>query len=133
MKKAQRTPQPLRPALLVIGAAFACATLNAAPPADEGKARVSACPNVHGGGMSFGASAEAAAQVTAAVREVVKESALFIKLSPNVTNIVAIAGACADEGADGLTLINTLQGMRIDVTTRRPVIAERMGGLSGLG
>ena len=89
------------------------------------------CPNVHGGGMSFGASAEAAAQVTAAVREVVKESALFIKLSPNVTNIVAIAGACADEGADGLTLINTLQGMRIDVTTRRPVIAERMGGLSG--
>lgn len=89
------------------------------------------CPNVHGGGMSFGASADAAAMVTKAVREVVQESKLFIKLSPNVTDIVGIAKACADEGADGLTLINTLQGMRIDVAKRAPVIAEKMGGLSG--
>lgn len=89
------------------------------------------CPNVHGGGMSFGASADAAAMVTSAVREVVSQSKLFVKLSPNVTDIVGIARACAEEGADGLTLINTLQGMRIDVARRRPVIAEKQGGLSG--
>ena len=89
------------------------------------------CPNVHGGGMSFGASAEAAAEVTAHVRQVVKDSKLFIKLSPNVTDIVQIAAACMEAGADGLTLINTVQGMRINIATARPVIAEQMGGLSG--
>lgn len=89
------------------------------------------CPNVHGGGMSFGASAEAAAEVTREVRKVVERSKLFIKLSPNVTDITGIAAACMEAGADGLTLINTLQGMRINVKTARPVIAEQMGGLSG--
>lgn len=89
------------------------------------------CPNVHGGGMSFGASAKAAAQVTAAVRTVIRDSKLLVKLSPNVTDVGEIAVACAEAGADGLTLINTLQGMRIDPATSRPVIAETTGGLSG--
>ncbi len=89
------------------------------------------CPNVEDGGMTFGATAKAAAEVTRAVREVVTQSKLFVKLSPNVTDIVEIADACAKAGADGLTLINTLLGMRIDVETRRPVIAATTGGLSG--
>ncbi|MBR3895184.1 MAG: dihydroorotate dehydrogenase [Clostridia bacterium] len=88
------------------------------------------CPNVHGGGMSFGTSPEAAAEVTAAVKKVTKKPVL-IKLSPNVTDIVSIAKACEDAGADGISLINTLLGMRIDLRTKRPVIANKMGGFSG--
>ena len=88
------------------------------------------CPNVHGGGMSFGTSPEAAAQVTAAVRGVTKKPVL-VKLSPNVTDIVPIAKACEAAGADGVSLINTLLGMRIDLRTKRPVIANVMGGFSG--
>ncbi|MBQ7779926.1 MAG: dihydroorotate dehydrogenase [Clostridia bacterium] len=88
------------------------------------------CPNVHGGGMAFGTSPEAAATVTKAVREVTKKP-LIIKLSPNVTDIVSIAKACESEGADGISLINTLLGMRIDLKTKKPVIANKMGGFSG--
>lgn len=88
------------------------------------------CPNVHNGGMAFGTSAHAAAEVTAAVRAVTTKK-LFIKLSPNVTDIVAIAKACEEAGADGITLINTLLGMRIDTMRRKPVIANKMGGFSG--
>ena len=88
------------------------------------------CPNVHGGGMSFGTSPEAAAEVTRAVKQVTKKP-VYIKLSPNVADIAAIAAACEDAGADGISLINTLLGMRIDLRTKRPVIANTMGGLSG--
>ena len=88
------------------------------------------CPNVHGGGMSFGTSPEAAAEVTRAVRAVTRKP-LFIKLSPNVTDIVSIAKACEAAGADGISLINTMLGMRIDRARRRPVIANTMGGFSG--
>ncbi len=89
------------------------------------------CPNVHGGGMSFGATAEAAASVVRAVRGRVNKSPVFVKLSPNVRDITEIARACEAEGADGLTLINTLLGMRIDLRTRKPVIANKIGGFSG--
>ena len=88
------------------------------------------CPNVHGGGMSFGTSPEAAAQVTAAVKRATTKP-VIIKLSPNVTDIVSIAKACEEAGADGISLINTLLGMRIDLRTRRPIIANKMGGFSG--
>lgn len=88
------------------------------------------CPNVHGGGMSFGTVPEAAAEVTRAVRKVTKKP-IIIKLSPNVTDIVSIAKACEEAGADGISLINTLLGMRIDLRTKRPVIANKMGGFSG--
>ena len=88
------------------------------------------CPNVHGGGMAFGTSPDAAAAVTKAVREVTKKP-LIIKLSPNVTDIVSIAKACEGAGADGISLINTLLGMRIDLKTKKPVIANKMGGFSG--
>ena len=88
------------------------------------------CPNVHGGGMSFGTSPEAAAEVTRACRKVTNKP-LFIKLSPNVTDIVSIAKACEDAGADGISMINTLLGMRIDLKTRKPIIANKMGGFSG--
>ena len=88
------------------------------------------CPNVHGGGMSFGTSPAAAAEVTAAVRRVTTKPVL-IKLSPNVTDIVSIAKACEAAGADGISLINTLLGMRIDLKTKRPVIRNVMGGFSG--
>ncbi len=88
------------------------------------------CPNVHGGGMSFGTSPEAAAEVTRAVRAVTKKP-LLIKLSPNVTDIVSIAKACEEAGADGISMINTLLGMRIDLKTKKPVIANKMGGFSG--
>ncbi|MBE6029996.1 MAG: dihydroorotate dehydrogenase [Clostridiales bacterium] len=88
------------------------------------------CPNVHGGGMSFGTSPEAAAEVTRAVKAVTTKP-VIIKLSPNVTDIVAIAKACEEAGADGISLINTLLGMRIDLKTRKPVIANTMGGFSG--
>jgi dihydroorotate dehydrogenase (NAD+) catalytic subunit len=88
------------------------------------------CPNVHGGGMSFGTNPEAAAEVTAAVKKVTTKP-VIIKLSPNVTDIVAIAKACEEAGADGISLINTLLGMRIDLKTKKPVIANKMGGFSG--
>lgn len=88
------------------------------------------CPNVHGGGMSFGTSPEAAAEVTRAVKAVTTKP-VIIKLSPNVTDIVSIAKACEEAGADGISLINTLLGMRIDLKTKKPVIANRMGGFSG--
>ena len=88
------------------------------------------CPNVHGGGMSFGTSPEAAAEVTKAVKAVTTKP-VIIKLSPNVTDIVSIAKACEEAGADGLSLINTLLGMRIDLKTGKPVIANKMGGFSG--
>lgn len=88
------------------------------------------CPNVRHGGMSFGTSPEAAAEVTRAVKAATTKP-VFIKLSPNVTDIVAIAQACETAGADGICLINTLLGMRIDICRRRPVIANTMGGFSG--
>ena len=88
------------------------------------------CPNVHGGGMSFGTDPKAASQVTKAVKAVTKKP-VIIKLSPNVTDIVSIAKACEDTGADGISLINTLLGMRIDLRTKKPVIANTMGGFSG--
>lgn len=88
------------------------------------------CPNVHGGGMSFGTDPKAAAQVTKAVKAVTKKP-VIIKLSPNVTDIVSIAKACEDAGADGISLINTLLGMRIALRTKKPVIANTMGGFSG--
>lgn len=88
------------------------------------------CPNVHGGGMSFGTSEKAAAEVTRAVKSVTSKP-VIIKLSPNVTDIAAIAKACEDSGADGISLINTLLGMRIDLKTKKPVIANKMGGFSG--
>ncbi len=88
------------------------------------------CPNVHGGGMSFGTSPEAAAEVVRAVKKVTTKP-VIIKLSPNVTDIVAIAKACEQAGADGISLINTMLGMRIDLKTKKPVIANKMGGFSG--
>ena len=88
------------------------------------------CPNVHGGGMSFGTQPEAAAEVTRAVKAFTKKP-VIIKLSPNVTDIVSIAKACEEAGADGISLINTLLGMRINLRTRKPIIANKMGGFSG--
>lgn len=88
------------------------------------------CPNVHGGGMAFGTTAQGAAQVTRAVKKVA-DKPVIMKLSPNVTDIAEIAKACEDEGADGISLINTLLGMRIDLKTKKPVIANKMGGFSG--
>jgi len=90
------------------------------------------CPNVHGGGMSFGTAPSAAAEVTAAVKEVTTKP-VYIKLSPNVTNIADIAKACENAGADGISLINTLLGMRIDLRTRKPILANKKGGYSGPG
>ena len=88
------------------------------------------CPNVHGGGMAFGTDPEAAAEVTAAVRGVTKKP-VVVKLSPNVTDIAEIARSVEAAGADGVSLINTLLGMRIDLKTKRPVLGNRTGGLSG--
>lgn len=88
------------------------------------------CPNVHNGGMAFGTDKNAAAEVTRAVKRVTKKP-VYIKLSPNVTDIVSIAKACEAEGADGISMINTLMGMRIDLKTKKPVIANKMGGFSG--
>ena len=88
------------------------------------------CPNVHGGGMSFGTSPEMAETVTRAVRDVTKKP-IIIKLSPNVTDIVSIAKACEAGGADGVSLINTLMGMRINLRSRKPIIANKTGGFSG--
>jgi len=88
------------------------------------------CPNVHNGGMSFGTDPKCAAEVTKAVKKVTTKP-VYIKLTPNVTSIAEIAKACEDAGADGLSLINTLMGMRIDLKTKKPVIANKMGGFSG--
>ena len=88
------------------------------------------CPNVHNGGMSFGTQPESAAEVTRRVKAVTKKP-VYIKLSPNVTDIVSIAKACEEAGADGISMINTLLGMRIDLRRRTPVIANKMGGFSG--
>lgn len=88
------------------------------------------CPNIHGGGMAFGTTVEGAASVTRAVKRVTTKP-VYIKLSPNVTDIVPIALACRDAGADGLSLINTILGMRIDLKTKKPVLANTMGGFSG--
>lgn len=88
------------------------------------------CPNVHGGGMAFGTDPEMAAEITRAVKAVTTKP-VYIKLSPNVTDIVSIAKACEDAGADGLSLINTLLGMRINLKTGKPIIANTMGGFSG--
>ena len=109
--------------------AYTCAKLDACPQVGWLEVNIS-CPNVHGGGMSFGTSPEAAAEVTRAVKAV-STKPVFIKLTPNVTDIVSIAKACEEAGADGISLINTLLGMRIDLNTRKPVIANRMGGFSG--
>ena len=109
--------------------AYTCEKLDKEPQVGWLEVNVS-CPNVHGGGMSFGTSPEAAAEVTAAVKKVTAKP-VIIKLSPNVTDIVAIAKACEAAGADGISLINTMLGMRINLNTRKPVIANKMGGFSG--
>ncbi len=109
--------------------AYTCQKLDACEQVGWLEVNVS-CPNVHGGGMSFGTSPEAAAEVTKAVKAVTRKP-VIIKLSPNVTDIVSIAKACEDAGADGISLINTLLGMRIDLNKRKPVIANKMGGFSG--
>ncbi len=113
----------------VVDYAYTCERLNGEEDIGWFEVNVS-CPNVHGGGMSFGTSPQAAAEVTAAVRKVT-DKPLLIKLSPNVTDIVSIAKACEAAGADGISLINTLLGMRIDLKTKKPVIANKMGGFSG--
>lgn len=109
--------------------ACTCAKLDACGQVGWLEVNVS-CPNVHGGGMSFGTDPKAAAEVTAAVKKVTRKP-VILKLSPNVTDIVSIARACEDAGADGVSLINTLLGMRIDLNRKRPVIANTMGGFSG--
>ena len=109
--------------------AYTCALLDREEQVGWLEVNVS-CPNVHGGGMSFGTEPKAAAEVTRAVKAVTKKP-VIIKLSPNVTDIVSIAKACEDAGADGISLINTLLGMRIDLKTGKPIIANTMGGFSG--
>ena len=109
--------------------AYTCERLDKEPQVGWLEVNVS-CPNVHGGGMSFGTQPEAAAAVTRAVKAVTTKP-VIIKLSPNVTDIVAIAKACEEAGADGICLINTMLGMRIDLRTKKPVIANKMGGFSG--
>ena len=109
--------------------AYNCERADACPDIDILEVNVS-CPNVHNGGMAFGTDPASAAAVTKAVKAV-SHKPVFLKLSPNVTDIVSIARACEDAGADGLTLINTVLGMRIDIKKRKPVIANKMGGFSG--
>ena len=109
--------------------AYSCALLDREEQVGWLEVNVS-CPNVHGGGMSFGTDPKAAAEVTRAVKAATHKP-VIIKLSPNVTDIVSIAKACEEAGADGISLINTLLGMRIDIKTGRPVIANTMGGFSG--
>ena len=106
-----------------------CAKADACEGIDIIEVNVS-CPNVHNGGMAFGTDPASAAEVTRAVKGVCRKP-VFIKLSPNVTDIVSIARACEDAGADGLTLVNTFLGMRIDIARRKPVLANTMGGFSG--
>lgn len=109
--------------------AYTCSRLTACESIGWFEINVS-CPNVHGGGMSFGTDPQAAAGVVRAVKGVT-DKPVIVKLSPNVTDIVSIAKACEDAGADGISLINTLLGMRIDLKRRKPVIANTMGGFSG--
>ena len=109
--------------------AHTCALLDKEPQVGWLEVNIS-CPNVHGGGLAFGTDPRAAAEVTKAVKKVTTKP-VIVKLSPNVTDIVSIARACEDAGADGLSLINTLLGMRIDLKTKKPVIANVMGGVSG--
>ena len=109
--------------------AASCARADACEAIDLIEVNVS-CPNVHKGGMAFGTDPASAAAVTRAVKAVCRKP-VFVKLSPNVTDIVAIARACEDAGADGLTLINTILGMRIDIHRRQCVLANKMGGFSG--
>lgn len=110
---------------------YSCELLNNEAAVDILEVNIS-CPNVHNGGMAFGTSPEAAAEVTRAVKAVTTKP-VYMKLSPNVTDIVAVAKACEEAGADGLCLINTVLGMRIDIRRRKPVIANRYGGYSGPG
>ena len=109
--------------------AYTCQKLDSQPQVGWLEVNIS-CPNVHGGGMSFGTSPEAAAEVTRAVKAVTTKP-VYIKLSPNVTDIVSIAKACEQAGADGISMINTLMGMRIDLKTKKPVIYNKSGGFSG--
>ncbi len=109
--------------------AHVCSVLNSEEQIGWFEINVS-CPNVHGGGMSFGTSPEAAADVVKAVKAVTSKP-IIIKLSPNVTDIVSIAKACEAAGADGISMINTMLGMRIDLRTKKPIIANKMGGFSG--
>lgn len=109
--------------------AYTCALLDKQEQVGWLEVNVS-CPNVHGGGMSFGTSPECASEVVKAVKAVTTKP-VFVKLSPNVTDIVSIAKACEEAGADGISLINTLLGLRIDIRRRKPVIANTMGGFSG--
>ena len=109
--------------------AYTCEKLDKEPQVGWLEVNVS-CPNVHGGGMSFGTQPEAAAEVTRAVKAVTTKP-VIIKLSPNVTDIVSIARSCEDAGADGISLINTMLGIRINLNTRAPIIANKMGGFSG--
>ena len=108
---------------------FTCEKLDAQPQVGWLEVNIS-CPNVHGGGMSFGTDPKAAAQVTEAVKKVTTKP-VIVKLTPNVADIASIAKACEDAGADGISLINTLLGMRIDLKTGRPLLANSTGGLSG--
>lgn len=108
---------------------YTCEKLNAEPQVGWLEVNIS-CPNVHGGGMSFGTDPEAAASVVRAVKAVTTKP-VIVKLTPNVTDITAIAKACEAAGADGISLINTMLGMRINLNTRKPVIANTMGGFSG--
>ena len=109
--------------------ATVCARLDDQPQVGWLEVNIS-CPNVHGGGMSFGTDPAMAAAVTRAVKAVTKKP-VIMKLSPNVTDIVAMARACEEAGADGISLINTLMGMRIDLKKRRPLLKNTTGGLSG--
>ena len=109
--------------------AYTCEKLDACDQVGWLEVNIS-CPNVHGGGMSFGTDPSAAAEVTRAVKSVTKKP-VILKLSPNVTDIVAIAKACEDAGADAISLINTMLGMRIDLNRKKPIIANKMGGFSG--
>ena len=106
-----------------------CRRLDAVPEVGWLEVNIS-CPNVHGGGMSFGTDPKAAAEVTRAVKKAAAKP-VIVKLSPNVTDIAEIAGACEDAGADALSLINTVMALRIDLKTKRPVLANTTGGLSG--
>ncbi len=108
---------------------YTCEKLNAEDQIGWFEVNIS-CPNVHGGGLAFGTSAQNAAAVTKAVKKVT-DKPVIIKLSPNVTDITEIAKACEAEGADGISLINTLLGMKIDIKTKKPVLANKMGGFSG--
>ena len=109
--------------------AYTCEKLNGEEQIGWFEVNIS-CPNVHGGGLAFGTSAKNAEAVTKAVKKVTNKP-VFIKLSPNVTDITEIARACESAGADGVSLINTLLGMRIDLNARKPILANKMGGFSG--